>query len=309
METLREAPKPPADKGFILIVVLWAAVLLALLAAGFSASVRNHVRSMASAMERTRAEAFADAGINLALLDLVSARRDTTYESRFSGSQRSALCRAGTDALLTIRIEDEAGKVNINLANARLLMALFIGLGGSQEQAADYAGRVLDFRDGDSQARARGAELSEYIAAGQTMGPKNAPFGTVDELDQVLGLPAEVTAQIKPFATVVSGMAGVDASKLQPALLALLIAGARETSAAGFDATGLPAEFSERSSQGAYTISATARMASGIQYVSKSIVAFPVRSELGYVLKQWRHGSVDDTDALLAAGSAEPPPC
>ena len=50
------------DRGFVLILVIFVAALLALLAAIFSTSVRSHLRLAAGAIQGAKSEAIADAG-------------------------------------------------------------------------------------------------------------------------------------------------------------------------------------------------------------------------------------------------------
>ena len=316
MPDLRKRFESSGEKGFILIVVLWAAVLLALLAAGFAASVRAHVHATAGALELARAEAFADGGVNLALMDLVTARQNPKFASRFPAGGQPVGCTSASGTMMIVRIEDEAGKVNINLADERLLATFFAGLGASSDQAAQYTDRVLDFRDGNNGTRPQGTERAGYVSGGSNISPKNGAFDTVDELSQVLGLAPELTARAKPFATVHSGLTGIDGSVASSGLVAIFdaaslqsAAGGLTSSAAAFGDARLPARFSTRSNQRAYTIHALARMASGVQYVTQAIVEFPVRSEQGYVLRQWRRGSVGDADRLEGINEGDVPPC
>ena len=64
------------ERGFVLIAVLWIAGLLAVLAATFSLSVRTHVRIAANLTGSAAAEALADGGIALAIMDLTATRSD-----------------------------------------------------------------------------------------------------------------------------------------------------------------------------------------------------------------------------------------
>lgn len=316
MLNLRKWLDDGEDKGFILVVVMGAALLLALMAAGFAAAVRTHISAAASAVELSRAEAFADGGINLALLDLVAGHQDATYESRFPANGRASGCRANSEAWLVIRIADEAGKIDLNTAGEPILNAFFAGLGASTDQSSPYVDRILDFRDGDGNTRPHGAEQAEYKAAGRSFGPKDNAFDTVDELDQVLGLPADLISRVKTFATVHSGLAGIDASVASSELLAILDAASLNSTAgeltSGSVLSGdsqVSGKFAARSNQRAYSIHALARMASGVQYVSQAIVEFPIRSGPGYAIRQWRRGSADDADGLPVADELDLPPC
>jgi general secretion pathway protein K len=60
-------------------------------------------------------------------------------------------------------------------------------VGFDPDQAESLADAIADFRDADNLKHLRGAEEPEYRAAGLAWGPKNAPFQTVEELQQVLG--------------------------------------------------------------------------------------------------------------------------
>lgn len=313
---LRHQPKPSEDKGFILVVVLWSAVLLALFAAGFSGSVRTHIRSTASAMELARAEALANGGINLALLDLITARRSPASERRFPVGGQSVACRAADRASLVIRIEDEAGKVNLNLASESLLAALFSGLGATSEQASSFASRVMDFRDGDDEPRPGGAERDSYLATGWAASPKNSAFDNVDEIEQVLGLPSHLTAQSKAIATVHSGLSGVDPIVMVPALRAALDAASLQDGIDPLERLGLSpgrgqrdTRFSATTTQRAFSIRATAQLASGVQFASHAIIEFQERAGTQYMVHQWRHGSTGLEDMPQATSEAVLPPC
>ena len=63
---------------------------------------------------------------------------------------------------------------------------------------------------GDKLTRLRpnGAEEAAYRAAGLPWGPKNAPFETVEELQQVLGMTADIYKRVAPSLTTYSGEAG-----------------------------------------------------------------------------------------------------
>ncbi len=178
--------KAGRDKGFALIVVLWLGVLLALMAAGFASAVTSRLRATSADADLVRAEAFADAGARIALLDLMNAGSRNGSPPRFARDGTPLVCALEGEAVLVIQAEDEEGKVNLNLADERLLTALFAGLGSTDDEARHYADAIIDFRDADDDKRLNGAERDDYHGKGA--GPKNAAFQSIDELDQVLGL-------------------------------------------------------------------------------------------------------------------------
>jgi hypothetical protein len=66
--------------------------------------------------------------------------------------------------------------------------AAFVGAGFSADTALSIAARVIGWRDADDVAGPEGAEEADYHAAGLHYGPRNAPFQSVEELRQVLGM-------------------------------------------------------------------------------------------------------------------------
>ena len=309
MDPLNSQPNEKRDRGFVLVLVLWSVILLALMAAGFSASVRAYLRSVTTDKEIVRAEAAADGGINLALMDLATSRKKDVSQSRFAADGSTAACQMPDGGVIAIRIEDEAGKVNLNLANAALLETVFAGAGASADQASAYAAAVLDFRDGDADRRPNGAERDDYVTAGVLARPKDGPFDTVDELDQVLSLPPEFLDQLKPYATVHSGLSGIDLTLAAPGLRAIFEAAPLQSATGGIDGGGQRAEFAARSNDRAYTIHALARLSSGVQYASKAIVEFPERFQQRYQLRQWRRGSARDVLGGFSLDETALPPC
>lgn len=318
---MQQPTKPVHDteSGFILVVVLAVTLLLALVAAAFSHAVRGHLKTVASLAASARAEALADAGVALALADLAEARRDPSQPRRFALDGTPAACRLDGAGSVSVAITDEAGKVNLNTPNERLIRGFFTGLSASAEEAEVIIDRVLDFRDGDSQPRPRGAEAPEYLAAhGRPTGtPKNAPFDAVEELDQVLGLPQPLLARAKRWATVYTTLSGVDPEVAAPELSALLTAGAEGqmvTTAArdAFESVSAPAALppglAARSEQTSFTIRTVGRTGEGGRFVREAVVELPIVGTSDYVIRRWRQsGTPDPADATPFTEHALPP--
>jgi general secretion pathway protein K len=157
-----KAVAPERERGFVLIIVIAVLGLLALAAAGFAQVTRSQVKAAASNVGSSTAQALADAGVQLAVLDLV------------------------------------LGK---GLADA-----------------------IIDYRDDDNSKRPQGAERDEYSGAGRP-GPKNAPFSAVEEIEQVLGIDAELAARLRPHITIYPGQPGIDTGSASRELLAVLARG------------------------------------------------------------------------------------
>jgi general secretion pathway protein K len=110
------------------------------------------------------------------------------------------LCGHG-DAAVAIAVTDVGGLVDLNAASASLLEWLLRGLGVAPDKAVALAAAIVDFRDEDDVPAVNGAESAAYHAAGLAHGPKNAPFETLTELDQVLGMDLALLNRLRAVAS------------------------------------------------------------------------------------------------------------
>jgi general secretion pathway protein K len=308
------SPRRPRERGFVLLIVIWVTGLLALIAASFVTAVRTHIMVTANTAENARAEALADAGVHIAIINLAATRPDRAR--RFAADGTPTVCEVPTGDLLRIAVEDEAGKVDLNAANEHLLTLLMQGLGTAPGEAAAQADRVLDFRDPDEERRPLGAERSDYAAAGLAHGPKNAAFDAVDELDQVLNIPAGWIGRLRPFVTVYSGQAGIDPTV---APIDLLVALGQSPQQSAADARGLrrdeafrrslavPQEFLVASQRRAFTVRSEAKTVQGASFVREAIVELRTTLTSAHVLRRWRRGvSVRANDPEEAERNPQP---
>src|SRR4029077_17167293 len=117
---------------------------------------------------------------------------------------------------------DESGKIDINSAGDDILQQLFVSIGMSPDQAGQLSPAIQDWRAPDDLERPHGAEASEYKSAGLSYVPRNAPFQTVSEVQQVLGMNYELYSRIEPAITIYAGGAEPNAAYAPlEALLAL----------------------------------------------------------------------------------------
>ena len=85
----------------------------------------------------------------------------------------------------TVRVTDEAGKLNINTVTKEQLMAL-----PNMEEA--IADAILDWRDGDDDPQAQGAEAGYYENLPVPYTIRNGPLRTIRELLRVKGVTEEL---------------------------------------------------------------------------------------------------------------------
>lgn len=222
----RPAAKRPStaaarQRGVAFVVVLWVIAMLAIMLGSFSLITRTENLQARHLFDSTQARYAAEAGLNLAVFEL----RKADPAERWIGDGRPYTFHYG-DAEIEIRITDDSGKFDLNsvcnngggqvarpqaagtsASGMGILVNLFASHGVPPDQAEALGAAVADFCDPDDLTQPNGAEAAEYEAAGLPYKPKNAPFDTVSELQQVLGMTHALFAQIEPSLTIYSGRA------------------------------------------------------------------------------------------------------
>ncbi len=185
------------QRGIALIVVLWILVLLTIVVGTYAVLARTESLQSRFLFDTTRARYAAEAGIHRAAYEM----RNGNMETRWVPDGRPYTIGFGA-AEVEIRITDESGKIDLNGSDAETLSNLFISRGMDETEAWHLADAIEDWRDEDDLPRLYGAELAEYEAAGYPYGPANQPFGSVDELQQVIGMSWDLYRELEPMLTV-----------------------------------------------------------------------------------------------------------
>lgn len=188
------------QKGIAFLIVLWVIALVAILMGGFAVIARTENLQARHLLDSTRARYAAEAGIHLAAYAL---RRNDPLTRWVPDGRPYTLSIDG--AKVTIKILDESGKIDINVARDEQLQRLFESIGLDMTKAAALTAAIIDWRDPDDLVTLNGAEKSAYEQAGLSYGPQNGPFTTVAEVQQVLGMDYELVRKLEPAITVFSG--------------------------------------------------------------------------------------------------------
>jgi general secretion pathway protein K len=188
------------QRGVAFILVLWLLALLTILLGSFALMARTESLQARHLFDTTAARYAAEAAINRAVYQMATPDPLTrwipdgrVYELEFES------------AALRIEVTDESGLVDLNAADTLTISNLLLANGMAQDEADALADAILDWRDTDDLISPNGAEDGDYDAAGYTYGAKDAPFDTVSEVQQVMGMTYALYQQLSPAFTIYSG--------------------------------------------------------------------------------------------------------
>src|SRR5437764_15337752 len=147
MPQLLSAPAR-GQRGFALLIVLWMLVLIAFITAHVTAAGRTEIRIAGNLAANAAAQAAADGAIYQAIFNLADPRPERGW----------ALDRAAHEieigrSRVTLRLEDEDGKVNPSLASTALLEALLRVVGADPGTAAGLAAAIAEWVGSSSNRR------------------------------------------------------------------------------------------------------------------------------------------------------------
>jgi len=192
------------QRGVALVVVLWVTVLLAVMAGVFSSVVRSEARGAANLVSQTRAYYMAAGGVNAAVAGIIDRQRQGGAQAAAPGEQTAQTEEEGWSAdgrprdlrfdggVVTVRVFDEAGKLDVNKATRDDLVRLFVALGVKGAERDMVIDSILDWRDENNFHRLNGAEDDYYEQLPEPYGAKDAPLATIDELLWIKGVSPEM---------------------------------------------------------------------------------------------------------------------
>jgi type II secretory pathway component PulK len=190
-------PPRSGQRGSVLIIVLWIAFGLVSITLYFAHSMGFELRASDNRIAGVEAgQALEGMGryVGYLLANLEEPGRlpdPLTYENEAAPVGTALVWLIGRDdsdgSLSTpwFGLVDEASKLNLNTATARMLEALPF-------MTSEFAAAIVDWRDEDSEITSGGAESETYQRLTPSYACKNAPFETVEELRLVQGATMEM---------------------------------------------------------------------------------------------------------------------
>lgn len=273
----------PGERGIALVAVLWILALLATLVLGFVVEARTDLRIVHNDGEAAEARAVADAGVTLAILGVF----DPTAGSQWRGDGSvHALRYAG--ATIQARVEDEDGKLDVNMAPLATLRNLFQTLGAANP---DQIAAAID-----AQRQAVRAGAADPSITGR---PPPPAFTVLDDLRGLPGMTSELYQRLPDFVTVYSGQGSVDPQtapaevlaslpEVTPAQVQTYLAGRTQPNGAPTLQTGQ--QLLASSALRVFTIVSQARTPHGATFTRRAIVTLTGVPEAPYRFLAWHEG-------------------
>jgi general secretion pathway protein K len=271
--------------GFALIAVFWIVMVVGLFAAIAASRTGFDIDRSGWALGMGRARAAADGAVEEAAFQLIGRIAAAPMLDLLDLQDLAGFEISIGDVPVYVAVEDEDGKIDLNGAQPDLLAVLIQAIlrenkGLATDDAATLADRIADFRDIDNLRRLHGAEDREYLAAGLAAGAKDAPFDSVSELGQVLGMTPGLVEAVTRFVTVYNGRSQFDPEAGPPALKALAVS---------IEGAGLAASIAP-SRHRVFSVRATAALPNGVVFTRQAALRVSGDARQPVTWIGWRPG-------------------
>ena len=210
------------ERGFALLLVLWALSLLTLLGAQVTGAGRAEIRLSSALVAQAQLQEAADAAVYETIWQFIAAG-----DSSPPDPAKFRLREGAIDVDVT-RLDDR-GKMDLNAVSGDLAASFFATLGLDRDAAQNLADRITEWRTGHLPQDESGAthQLPPVIAPPQ-WGPPSHDFERLDELLLVPGMTDALYRNILPHAVLHLGQSPLY-SAADPVVRATLDQHKRET--------------------------------------------------------------------------------
>ena len=227
--------KANSQRGVALLTILLLVVSITVVAGAMLASQKVAIRRSGLLFDQNQLLQDIDAGQQLAvtMIRADSKLNDTDSEQDIWAQPIPPYALANHS--VSVEIRDEASRFNLNNLywNGSVdtaALEVFQRLLTQLNLEPDIAIAVLDWQDTDSEVYLDGGDesavYSQQLNRSVDGALPNQPFVSVDQLQEVQGVSAEVLATLRPYLTAVPYYLPININTASPALLAALIDGA-----------------------------------------------------------------------------------
>ena len=185
-----------SDPGFALVITLFALVLVSYLVTQLAAIAHRELLLAANLRAAAQADTIAEG--------LVFEAAFRVLAGQWAADGLPHIVRQAP-ARMAVRIVDEAGRIDLNVAPLPLLRALLRACHADNATAAHVAAAIIDWRRPNLPPLPGGAKAPQYQRLGFGYGPPNSRFEQVPELAQVLGVTPALYGCMAPHVTVYTG--------------------------------------------------------------------------------------------------------
>jgi general secretion pathway protein K len=255
-----------------MVAVIWSLGLVTLLGMAVIVGARYRTKVTSSYASVTAASTAAESAINLgiAIALTTSPSQNVKFPLR---------CRMPGGEQVTVTVEEELGKVDLNTATPTVLARLFTALTLDQAIGTRIAQRILEFRD---PGRDQASDTDAPPINNKPDDARKARFTTIMQLDQIDGISPDLFRAALRFVTVRSGRPEPDGDVASPMLRELL------------NLDQKPARPSRgAAATGSVTIHADVGTPDGARFIREALVSLDAENSGPFLIREWRHGDVD----------------
>lgn len=263
-----------------MVAVIWSLGLITLLGMAVIVGARYRTKVASSYASVAVATAAAESAINLAIAATLTkvAEQNVKFPLR---------CRMPGGERVSITIEEETGKIDLNTATPAVLTRLFTALTRDQSAGVRIAGSIMEYR---APAGGRVKGTNTQPTKGKPEDARKPAFTTIMQLDQIDGVSPHLFRTALRFVTVRSGRPEPDGEAASPALRSLLNLDQKPPG----PTRGLPVG-------GSVTIRADIRAPDGVRFIREALVSFGPEGDRPYLIREWRHGDIETRNLALTS--------
>lgn len=194
---------PPKQRGVALVLVLWVSLALTLIGTVMSSSLQREIRATSDLIEAAQSRQAARAGISRGMAHLRNLDAGEIEPFAIAGAAGQWQRFVFQGFQVHYRVVSEMGRIDINRVDRDLLRGLLTAVGVDDPLWADsLTDNILDWRDSSTETRLQGTPPEAYVRLGLPEGRRDGLFESIEELQQVAGIDAEIYRRIVPYVTV-----------------------------------------------------------------------------------------------------------
>jgi general secretion pathway protein K len=181
------------ENGVILIAILWIFVALAVIALSFSKETFVEVAAARNSQSMESSYYAARAGMMATIYQILQKRLIPSVQQQTDQDTPDAIDLGSVTgnfggAVYRVDIQDDSGRIPLNLVQQDQLRALTEAIGIPKSDADIIIDSILDWKDANTTPLANGAEDDFYQSLNPPYKAKNKNFDTLEELLLVRGI-------------------------------------------------------------------------------------------------------------------------